>query len=29
MHFAGQHILSVNQFERADIETIFEFFRFN
>lgn len=23
MHFAGQHILSVNQFERADIETIF------
>ncbi|MEP5766297.1 MAG: aspartate carbamoyltransferase [Halieaceae bacterium] len=24
MQFAGQHILSVNQFERADIETIFE-----
>ncbi len=23
MHFAGQHILSVNQFERADIERIF------
>ena len=24
MHFAGHHILSVNQFERADIEKIFE-----
>jgi len=24
MHFAGQHILSVNQFERADIEAIFD-----